>query len=296
MSPTLQELIKDGNHQPLLKVLRRHPNPRMRIEAANAISRLQDPDCVEALIRSLLDDPDPEVRLAANAAINECLGKIDAALAIKAYGPVDGVMPYEVNEFPVDLTSHEEYGASDDESQDDSEPEPESDEITAFDVSSEFLDFSIEEKPVRWDTDEIEPLILILKNDNHPDRQMKALRIIGANLSPIGIDALATVALWSENRLVKNAAYQVLERQYGEDTTRFLDEFQTSQTTIAVEENDEVVLEIDQSHSNSNQPALSQYSTGATIEPEGVNARGVLFMLVILIAIAAFMVYWFMLR
>jgi HEAT repeat protein len=297
MSPSIQELIQDGNRQPLLKVLRRHPDPQFRIEAARVLSQLQDPDCVEALIRSLLDDTDPEVRTAANTALIQCLGTTDAALAIKAYGSVDGVLPYEADEFSDDIDTLEDSESfDDDENEDDSEPEPESEEIAISEISTEFLDFSIEEKPIRWDIEEIEPLILILNDDNHPDRQMKALRIIAANPSPAGIDALSTVALWSENILVKNAAYKALKKLYAEDTDRLLAEFRTAQSSIEDEEEDETIVEIEQPLSISSLSDHSQVRLGATIEPEGLNGRTVLFILMIIFAIAAFLIYWFMLR
>lgn len=56
----------------LLKTLREHPDPKVRIAAAEALWTVfpHRDESIQALRRASLDDPDEEVRNVANAALN----------------------------------------------------------------------------------------------------------------------------------------------------------------------------------------------------------------------------------
>jgi hypothetical protein len=288
MPLSIQELLDAGDHFSLLRILRRHPDPRFRAETASRLPLLQHPDIPEGLIRSTLDDPDGEVQSTSHKALIQYLGKTDAELALSAYGPVEGVLPYESE--PVS-SSGQATPQFDRDLEDDSEPEPEAEDIVNAEASEEFLDFSVEEKTSSWDPDQIDSLILILQDDIHPERQMKALRVIAANPSPAGIDALSMVALWSENLLVKNSAEKALEAMYGDDTPRLLEEFRASRANNALDEEQGADEPENQAISH---PVAPPIPVGA--QPEGVSGRGLLYIFMILLGIAAVLVYWFFLR
>ncbi len=77
--------LKDAHDLPGLEKALRHPgDPILRREAAEALGELDNLEAVEMLIRSTLEDPDPDVQKAARSALDDLIGS-DAKPAIASY-------------------------------------------------------------------------------------------------------------------------------------------------------------------------------------------------------------------
>jgi hypothetical protein len=172
----------------------------------------------------------------------------------------------------------------------DSQPDPFGQETPRPETPVEYLDFASEEKSIRWDDDDISPLILILKSDSHSERQMKALRIIASRLTPAGLDAISYAAIWGENPLVKKTALQVIKDRYGDDSESFLADFTASQNigsslqTSLPAEDDGTLNEIEQ-QATPEEPANA---------PE--TRRKWLFIFLFLVGVATLSIYFLFLR
>lgn len=285
MAPSTREMAEDTNR--LARLLRLHSEPGARIEAAEAFATSPDSDCIEPLIRAALSDPNHSVRAAAEAALTEQLGVTEAQQALTAYGEVIGTLPYEI---PVPGRTGDPSIHWVDNDLNDSQPDPFGQETPRPETPVEYLDFASEEKSIRWDDEDISPLILILKSDSHPERQMKALRIIASRLTTAGLDAISYAAIWSENPLVKKTALQVIKDRYGEDTDSYLADFTVSQslgssllTPLSAEDNSTIAV-------------LEPPSTSEEITNAPPTRRQWLFFILLLVGIAALSIYFLFLR
>lgn len=83
-SPRIFRLVRDRNLAGLIKLLRQPADAGLRAQAAKALADLAEFDATESLIRSLLEDPEPDVRATARQSLQSLLGN-QAELAIQAY-------------------------------------------------------------------------------------------------------------------------------------------------------------------------------------------------------------------
>lgn len=285
MTPSTREMAEDTNR--LARMLRLHSDPGARIEAAEVFASSPDSDCIEPLIRAALSDPNHSVRAAAETALIEQLGVTEAQQALTAYGDVTCTLSYEI---PVLARTENPPDHWVDNELNDSQPDPFGQEIPRPETPVEYLDFASEEKSIRWDDEDISPLILILKSDSHPERQMKALRIIAGRLTPAGLDAISYAAIWSENPLVKKTALRIIKDRYGEDTESFLADFTASQNAGA---------SLQPPFPTEDGTAISDMEQQATSE-EMTNAPQTrpqwFFLILFLVGIAALTIYFLFLR
>ena len=303
MAPIIKELADRGDIFSLLRILRTHPDPDFRIQAALSLSQLSHPDLIEGLIRSILDDPDEEVSNEAHRALVMQLGQTEAETAITAYGEVDGVLPYEkeASEFHSPA-----WGDQDEENEWTEEDGQDEDQDGAQDGARPFFEVPVEffsGVPVTfWDDSHLTSIILILNDDSRPDRQLLAIKVLSDNPSPAGIDALCEAALWSENTQVKIAAYSALESRYEQDTKHLLEEYKSSHQRYSddetdeefeIEEEDYPSSSLDAQPDDPRKPQVPYTSSDAIIKNEGLGKTSLFLILVLLLVSGAALLFLF---
>ena len=237
--PNIEELRKDKDLDGLLKALRYPGSALTRAQAAQALGQLNNSLAVESLIRSTRLDPVVEVQAAARKALEDMFGT-NAQNVIQAY-PIYGneepwVVGKKANDPIENLETKEEEEVDfgeEDVSQDDEEPEG-----GEIDNGDEVED--------GWTSDDLGPLVTILRSERDPRLRLRAARALGqlGSTDMHAVEALAATALWGERPSVRAAALQALVQIYGdEDTDRLLDTFRQMQSGQA---DPQAMLETDQ--------------------------------------------------
>ncbi len=228
--PNIEELRNEKDLQGLLKALRYPGSPLTRALAARALGQLNDSLAVESLIRSTQLDPVEEVQAAARQALEEMFGS-NAKNVIQAYPIYADEESWIVEKKAVDpleeLEAEEEneWSEGEDEDQDDEDLDDEDrdEEGTQGEDVAES----------GWTSDDLGPLITILRSERNPHLRLRAARALGklGATNMHAVEALAATALWGEKPSVRAAALQALVKIYGdEDTDRLLDTFREMQS------------------------------------------------------------------
>jgi len=219
--PNVEELLENKNLQGLLKALRYPGSALVRAQAAQALGQLNNSLAVESLIRSTRLDPAVEVQTAAHRALEEMFGN-RAQNVIQAY-------PIYADETPwiVETTAGSPEDEAEFEDEEDEEPDQEEDEQDEEELAQEG-----DEQESGWTSDDLGPLITILRSERDPLLRLRAARALGqlGTTNMHAVEALAATALWGEKASVRAAALQALVIIYGdEETDRLLEIFREIQ-------------------------------------------------------------------
>jgi len=229
--PDVEALLKDKDLEGLMQALRYPGSPLTRAQAAQALGQLNNSLAVESLIRATQLDPVAEVQAAARQALEDMFGN-NAQNVIQAYPIYADEEPWIVEKEAVDpvekLESEEEEDGWSEGEEDDQEDEDQDEEDQDEGESGD-----AEEVENDWTTDDLGPLITILRSERDPRLRLRAARALGklgaSNMH--AVEALAATALWGEKPSVRAAALQALVKNYGdEDTEHLLDTFRQMQS------------------------------------------------------------------
>ncbi len=203
----------------LVRGLRRRDAPEVRAKAAHAMGDLNDYEAVEPLTLAILLDPDLQVQKAAREALHIILGNEDRYVLQMA----------SADEFPdgegwlLDLVQVKDSFWI----QPASRANEEEGELQ--DESGESLSLA--------DRQTLNGLVTLA---NHPSTnrktRLKAIRAMGEVDDIQAYQALAGLALWSDDAEVMAAAHQALEAKFGENLDPYLDSLRVEEE---VEEDDE---------------------------------------------------------
>ena len=223
--PDVEELSKDKDLEGLLHALRFPGSALIRAQAAQALGQLNDSLAVESLIRSMRLDPVVEVQAAARQALEEMFGTT-AQNVIQAY-PIYADEALWIVEKTVDDPIEElEIEEGDEESKEEDEDKDEEDED-----NEESGDKDGDEDG--WTSDDLGPLITILRSERDPRLRLRAARALGqlGTTDIHAVEALAATALWGEKPSVRAAALQALVKMYGdEEAGRLLETYREMQS------------------------------------------------------------------
>ncbi len=208
----VQRSIEVGDVQVLADLLRDTRKPAaLRKQAALALAELQKPEGGDALLDAIFKDPSQEVRDAALEALNDLVGPDTTRLAVETYGEEPAPLDGDTEE-ETPGTEHGDLGG------------------------------------VRWNAADMVGLSNIISAERDPQRRIKAVRAMGAIAHMDAVNYLVYMALWEENDAVRKAAYEALQKRYGDDLDNFLAEERKAQlTSEGMTEEDLVELEDEES-------------------------------------------------
>lgn len=226
----------------LVEALRYPEDAELRAKAAHALGEIGDLRSAESLLRSCLQDPDYYVQEAARAALSQMLGN-EAITAIAAYVPPDEAwliarpethaevtMPGEGELTGMDSSNHEpdKYNKGD---------EDEEDDYVEEEIDAEYLD----DGEVQWKENDIPGLMAIIRTDHSRVKRIKAIQALSKIENTRAIDALASIAIWSEEARLRREARQALGEIYGDNLDEVLQNYRQSATEngFSEEEGDE---------------------------------------------------------
>ena len=186
-APTKIELLKDNQDiEALVEILRSPADPNQRAKAAQALGELGDRNTAEFLARSVREDPEPEVKSSARSALEKILG----TTANEAIAGVHAADPWL-------------------------RPTP------GLQPEQDGIDLG----RVRWSTQDIGGLITVVRAERDPKMKIKAIRMLSKIGDPQAEHVLASMALWFDDALVRQAAWQALESIHGEDAVKVIDAY-----------------------------------------------------------------------
>ncbi len=102
------------------------------------------------------------------------------------------------------------------------------------------MEAELEESEVDWNESDIQGLIAVVREDHDRQKRIKALQALSQIENTRAIDALASIATWSDESWLKHAARQALADVYGDDLDEILKSYRQSALDAALpEEEDE---------------------------------------------------------
>jgi len=189
--PTKIELLKDNeDFEGLIEILRSPADPHQRVEAARALGELRDANSAEFLARAVLEDPEPEVKSTARAALDKMLGGSSSELIASVHSSVLGTDAW-LRPTPGLQLEQEGYDPG----------------------------------RVKWSTQDIGGLITVVRAERDPKMKIKAIHMLSKIGDPQAEHVLASMALWFDDALVRQAAWQALEAIHGEDAVKVIDAY-----------------------------------------------------------------------
>jgi hypothetical protein len=229
--PNIRRLVDDRDMDGLITALRYPDNPEIRVRAARALGQIGNVKTVESLIRSHLQDPDPGAQQAALDALHQIIGS-EAELAISAY-----VLPEETwieeNNVSSEQSQEDLKGSDsgeekspleeDEESEDDLEEESEED--LDEEGQEESVEQGLETGEISWGENDIQALVALIRLDHSRNKRIKAIQALSHIPNTRAIDALASIALWSEERRLREAAREALSGIYGDSLDEVLQSY-----------------------------------------------------------------------
>ena len=226
--PNVRRLVDDRDVHGLVQALRYPEDPEIRAQAAQALGKLGKVKPVESLIRSYLQDPDLDAREAALDALHQIIGG-EADLAISAYTlPEDTWIEDKIESSQPLLAEMEEPVGSDEENPSDEDIEEEDED----DEDEDDLDEGEEQDPQAggkeetiWSENDIQALLSVIRLDHSRRKRRKAIQALSQIPNTRAIDALASIALWSEEKWLRQAAHEALSGVYGDSLAEVLQSY-----------------------------------------------------------------------
>ena len=240
--PRIRRLVDDRDAQGLVQALRYPQDPEIRAQAAQGLGKLGKVKTVESLIRSFLQDPDPDARQAALDALHQIIGG-EADLAISVYTLPEDIWIDEKTAAPEQKETQEVEAVA--------EPGPAGeDEDDADDQDDDWDEDDLEEDEEQdqeggegeniWTEDDIQALLSVIRVDYNRKKRLKAIRALSQIPNTRAIDALASIALWSEEKWLREAAREALAGIYGDSLDEVLQSYRdSSQEELADEAEDD---------------------------------------------------------
>jgi HEAT repeat protein len=266
--PTKIELLKDNeDFEALVEILRSPTDPQIRVEAARALGELGDANTAEFLARSFLEDPEPEVRSTARSALDKMFGSRagEAISRLRSSASNSGVW--------LRLTPGLQV------------------EQDGFDPGR-----------VKWSAQDIGGLITVVRAERDPKMKIKAIRMLSKIGDPQAEHVLASMALWFDDALVRQAAWQALETLHGDDAVKVIDTYR--RLGLAASEGDEFSPgpDVDEPESDNRMPEASQSFQSAApynrqnpvMKEEGLGLRQALLWIALVVVIGAAIYFLFL--
>ncbi len=187
--PNLNEILEAGDVEALEEAMRYGPDVKVRQLAVRAAGQRENYDLIEALTRSLREDPENVVREEANRALQELLGNRSEE-TIASYKGADYADEWIITEFPEEGDGGELSGV--------------------------------------WDESSLHALFTIASDDRDEAKGVKAVRALAQISSTRAVEALIALALRAASTRVRDAARAELEAFYGEDLDQVLESYRTA--------------------------------------------------------------------
>jgi len=180
--------------------IRYSQDPATRLKAARALGESDDIQAVPWLIRSVVEDPDPQVRQAARESLQNLIGA-ETDLALKTYraSPEEDAWLVEPDE---------------DEESEISEPDMEDDLY-------------------------LSGLVTVLRSHADAEMRLKAIRQLQESSDLRVIAALSETVLWTDDETVREAARSSLEARFGEGTEEIIQSYQMQDYLEEEQDDDE---------------------------------------------------------
>jgi len=172
----------------LLALLRQPALPDLRGEAAMALGELGNFEATELLVRATREDPEAQVRAAAQRALTTMFGS-EAGSVSASYTGTAAPDPWLL-----------EPNASDSENM---AAEP---ELNLSDI-------------------DLEGFVRVARYESSERLRLQAVHVLGRSPSPAATDVLAELALWGDSGKIRQAAHQALENIYGDASAEILENY-----------------------------------------------------------------------
>jgi hypothetical protein len=240
--PNVRRLVDDRDVDGLIHALRYPEDPEIRARAAWGLGKIGTVKTVESLIRSHLQDPDPETQQAALDALHQIIGG-ETDLAISAYTlPEDTwvedkiVSPNQPQEESEGSEPGDEENPVEEDLEDDGDDLDDDDLEEDEEPESEAGDSG----EIIWSENDIQALLSIIRVDHSRRKRLKAIQALSQIPNTRAIDALASITLWSEEKWLREAAREALSEIYGDSLDEVLQSYrEASLEAGAAEDEDE---------------------------------------------------------
>jgi hypothetical protein len=259
----IERLAERGDITRLVKILRQEGDPQPRILAVHALANIDDRQVPEILIAAVLNDPDETVQATARKALRELLGfqaELVLAFASATSAPDPGWLipaPPQVSEEELS-TDEDEWGLTNAEGE------------------------------------TLHGLIAIAQNDPKRETRLRAVRALGRVREMSATRVLAELALWDDDKVVSEAAYDAIEATFGRDTDTILEEIRRD-----VMGDEREAEEVRQTHSSFQQTTASRSpsqwnipANSSVIKEEGAP----IWLLIVVVLAIGGGVWWLFLR
>jgi hypothetical protein len=217
--PDIRRLVTDRDLDGLVEALRYPGDAGTRARAASALGKLGKTEAVEGLMRSYLQDPDPGAQQAALEALHQIIGG-EAELAISAYAPPDEPWIEEIA-VPVEIPGESDSGEEEFSDEEDTESDDEDDLEDLGELTPE----AGEGEATIWDENDIQALLSAVRLDHSRKKRLRAIQALSQIPNTRAVDALASIALWSEEKWLREASREALSAIYGDSLDEVLQSY-----------------------------------------------------------------------
>ena len=257
----IERLAEMGDIERLARILRQDGDPHPRVLAARALADIDDRQVPELLIGAALNDPDGSVQAAARQALRQMLG-FQAELVLTFAAATSAPDPGWLILAPPAST----------------EDEPgEENEWGLTNAEGETL----------------HGLIAIAQSDPNRQTRLRAIRVLGRVRDMSATRVLAELALWDDDDVVSEAAYQAIEATFGDDADKILEEVRRD----VMGEPEEPAKAPERSPYNNMAPARSTSSWDLPHNSSVIKEEGApIWLLLVVVAAIAGGVWWFFIR
>jgi HEAT repeat protein len=195
--PNLARILEEGDITGLEEAMRFGPEAKIRQLAARAAGQWGNLELVEALVRSMQEDPDEMVRDEAYEALYEMLGSRTDEVAASYNAGADYADEWIIADPQVEL--------------DDGAPAGE------------------------WDERSINALYMMADDSRNTAKGVKAVKALAQIGTTRAVEALISLALHAETEKIRQASRGLLEDYYGEDLDEVLKSFQADDESFGEE-------------------------------------------------------------
>jgi HEAT repeat protein len=291
---TIRRLKSRGDLDGLVGWLRYPVDPKIREEAALALGEIGNLDATEPLIRSHLEDPDPDVRKISRQALDSLVGS-QTDLAISAYRSG----PAEKDDWLIDRSLHAGEASKNEEEWEEVAGE---DLMDYIEEAAESEDDESELEEGLADVPEGEPgdeeslhgLITVLQTSRDPAIRQRAFQMLLRSHNIHAVWYLAQTALYSDDTDLRQAAKAALDERFGDQAPSILEGYKEGNLEgVALdevdededEEEDEDAEEIESPFEQS--PSLKDFTQPQVIREDTLNWRLIFVAGLALLSVAA---------
>ena len=241
--PNIRRLVDDRDIDGLVQALRYPEDPAIRASAAGALGKIGKVETVESLIRSYLQDPNPGVQQAGLNALHQIIGG-EAELAISAYAlpedtwVEDKVVSSEPLPGEMEESDSGEESAYEDDEEDEDDIEDDEDDLEEEDQEGD-EEQDPEDVEITWGESDIPALLSIIRVDLSRKKRLKAIQALSQIPNTRAIDALASIALWGEEKWLREAAREALSAIYGDSLEEVLQSYREGSSEAGTSEEED---------------------------------------------------------